>query len=347
MANDKVAIIMAGGSGMGAVAARRLASDGFHVGVLSSSGQGEALATELGGIGVTGSNQSESDLKALVDQSVERWGRIDVLVNSAGHGPRAPILELSDEDWHTGLEVYFLNVVRATRLVTHVMQQQRSGAIINISTFAAFEPDLVLRCARGGGLPARRDRTGAWRRRAGCSAMPTIGRWAAGARCSQAGSAAPGTAAVGRARPQGLPRRSAAVPLRRTPAGPRHDLRSDRHREDPASPRHPPSRTRTSAAQADACESAVHSVRRARGRQRNVARRAGRSGFRVGWGLYGGSGFRTYNGPNSRQEPGATLHSPRNERGNSIGGPKKTGLNHLPAHESKVATVFPSVDRIF
>ena len=143
MSNDKVAIITAGGSGMGAAAARRLASDGFRVGVLSSSGKSEALAAELGGIGVTGSNQSEADLKRLVDQSIERWGRIDVLVNSAGHGPRAPILDLSDEDWHTGLEVYFLNVVRPTRLVTPVMQQQRSGAIINISTFAAFEPDPV------------------------------------------------------------------------------------------------------------------------------------------------------------------------------------------------------------
>ncbi len=143
MSNNKVAIITAGGSGMGAAAARRLAADGFYVGVLSSSGKGEALAAELGGIGVTGSNQSESDLKRLVDESVERWGRIDVLVNSAGHGPRAPVLDLSDEDWHTGLEVYFLNVVRPTRLVTPVMQQQRSGAIINISTFAAFEPDPV------------------------------------------------------------------------------------------------------------------------------------------------------------------------------------------------------------
>ena len=70
-----------------------------------------------------------------------RWGRIDALVNSAGHGPRAPLLDLSDEGWHDGLEVYFLNVVRPTRLVTPIMQQQKSGAIVNISTFAAVEPD--------------------------------------------------------------------------------------------------------------------------------------------------------------------------------------------------------------
>jgi len=141
MSEQKVAIVTAGGSGMGAMAARRLAADGFRVAILSSSGKGEQLAEELGGIGVTGSNQSNEDLKRLVGRTLDAWGRIDALVNSAGHGPRAPLLELSDEDWHRGMEVYFLNVVRPTRLVTPVMQAQKGGAIVNISTFAAFEPD--------------------------------------------------------------------------------------------------------------------------------------------------------------------------------------------------------------
>jgi NAD(P)-dependent dehydrogenase (short-subunit alcohol dehydrogenase family) len=43
---------------------------------------------------------------------MERWGWVDALFNSAWHGPRAPLLDLSDEDWHRGMEVYFLNVVR-------------------------------------------------------------------------------------------------------------------------------------------------------------------------------------------------------------------------------------------
>ncbi len=126
---------------MGAGAARKLSEIGYRVAILSSSGKGEALAQDLGGIGITGSNQSNDDLRRLVDSTTDKWGRIDVLVNSAGHGPRAPVLELSDEDWHTGMEVYFLNVVRPTRLVTPIMLKQDSGVIINISTFAAFEPD--------------------------------------------------------------------------------------------------------------------------------------------------------------------------------------------------------------
>ncbi|EYR83405.1 SDR family oxidoreductase [Shinella sp. 838] len=143
MAVEKVAIITAGGSGMGAAAAKRLAADGFKIAVLSSSGKGEALAAETGGFGVTGSNQSTDDLKRLVDGALERWGRIDVLVNSAGHGPRKPILDLTDEDWHAGIDVYFLNAVRPTRLVTPVMQKQKSGVIINISTAWAFEPSAM------------------------------------------------------------------------------------------------------------------------------------------------------------------------------------------------------------
>lgn len=143
MSNDKVAIITAGGSGMGADSARRLSADGFKVAVLSSSGKGEALAKELGGIGVTGSNQSNDDLKNLVDATMAQWGRVDVLVNSGGHGPRGPVLELTDDDWHTGMDVYFLNTVRPTRLVAPIMQSQKSGSIINITTFATFEPDPV------------------------------------------------------------------------------------------------------------------------------------------------------------------------------------------------------------
>ena len=144
MAIENVALITAGGSGMGADAARRLAADGFKVGVLSSSGKGEALGQELGGFGVTGSNRSIEDLKRLVEGAMDRWGRVDVLVNSAGHGPKSDILEMTNEDWHEGLDVYLMNVIRPTRLVTPIMEAQGGGAIINVSTFAVFEPDPLL-----------------------------------------------------------------------------------------------------------------------------------------------------------------------------------------------------------
>jgi len=128
---------------MGAAAARRLSAEGFKIAILSSSGKGEALAHELGGVGLTGSNQSNDDLRKLVDLTLSSWGRIDVLVNSAGHGPRAQILEISDEDWHQGMDTYLMNVIRPVRLVTPVMQAQKAGSIINISTAWAFEPSTM------------------------------------------------------------------------------------------------------------------------------------------------------------------------------------------------------------
>ncbi|KQQ70730.1 3-oxoacyl-ACP reductase [Rhizobium sp. Leaf321] len=143
MSAEKVAIVTAGGSGMGAASAKKLAADGFKVAILSSSGKGEALAQELGGLGITGSNQSNDDLKRLVDATMEAWGRIDVLVNSAGHGPRAQIVEITDDQWHTGLDVYLLNVIRPVRLVAPIMQAQKSGSIVNISTAWAFEPSAM------------------------------------------------------------------------------------------------------------------------------------------------------------------------------------------------------------
>ncbi len=146
MVEQKVAVVTAGGSGIGAGAARRLAADGYAVAILSSSGKAEALAAELGGLGLTGSNLVPADLERLVETVMDRWGRIDAVVNSAGHGPKGAILEISDADWQRGMEFYLLNVVRMARLVTPIMQAQSTrtkggGAIVNVSTYAAFEPE--------------------------------------------------------------------------------------------------------------------------------------------------------------------------------------------------------------
>jgi NAD(P)-dependent dehydrogenase (short-subunit alcohol dehydrogenase family) len=141
MTHKKVALITAGGSGMGADAAQRLAADNYEIAILSSSGKGEALAGELGGIGLTGSNRDMADVQRIIEMTMERWGRMDVLVNSAGHGPKGPVLQISDEEWHDGMEVYLLNVIRPTRIVAPLMAAQGGGAIVNISTFAVFEPD--------------------------------------------------------------------------------------------------------------------------------------------------------------------------------------------------------------
>jgi NAD(P)-dependent dehydrogenase (short-subunit alcohol dehydrogenase family) len=140
--HTKVAIITAAGKGLGAAVANELAAVGYRVSLLSNAGGALKLAQELGGIGMTGSVTEPSDLAKLVDSTIERFGRIDAVVNNTGHPPKGELLQISDADWHLGLDMLILNVVRMARLVTPIFVKQGGGVIVNISTFSAFEPEL-------------------------------------------------------------------------------------------------------------------------------------------------------------------------------------------------------------
>ena len=113
------------------------------------------LAKELGGIGRSGSVLDAGDLRAMVDDTMSRYGRIDAVVSNMGHGgsvPEAiktvgfdpdfdgPLLELTDELWHESLDMYVLNVVKLARIVTPIMIEQRGGAFVNISSMNTIEP---------------------------------------------------------------------------------------------------------------------------------------------------------------------------------------------------------------
>ena len=137
----KVAIVTASGRGIGAAIARELAPD-YRLVLMSRSLEATQLARELGGIGLTGSVTQTADLRRLVDTAMEAYNRIDAVVNNTGHAVKGELLEVTDEEWHESLDLLLLNVVRMTRLVTQQMVSQGGGAIVNISTFAAFEPAL-------------------------------------------------------------------------------------------------------------------------------------------------------------------------------------------------------------
>lgn len=141
MPDAKVAIVTAAGRGMGAAVARELARRGYKLALMSPSGASEKLAKELGGFGMTGSVAEPRDLQALVDATVKTHGRIDAVVNNTGHAPKGDALSATDEAWHTGLDLVFLNTVRMARLVTPIFLKQKSGAVVNITTYAAVEPD--------------------------------------------------------------------------------------------------------------------------------------------------------------------------------------------------------------
>jgi NAD(P)-dependent dehydrogenase (short-subunit alcohol dehydrogenase family) len=141
-----VAIITAAGKGIGAGIAWRLASDGYRLTLLSNGGGAADLAGQLGpdvAIAHTGSVTDLTVLTELVDSTISTYGRIDAVVNNTGHPPKGDLLEVSDGDWHLGMDLLLLNVVRMARLVTPIMERQGGGSIVNVSTYAAFEPDLA------------------------------------------------------------------------------------------------------------------------------------------------------------------------------------------------------------
>lgn len=157
MPEPRIAIVTAAGHGMGAATARELAARGYRLALMSPSGASVDLAEELGGVGLNGSVTEPADLQKLVDLALSRYGRVDAVVNNTGHAPwsvrasgppydpklETTPLEIPDEDWHAGLDMVFLNVVRMARLVTPIMRRQGGGALVNISSFAAPEPRLT------------------------------------------------------------------------------------------------------------------------------------------------------------------------------------------------------------
>ena len=141
MTANQVAIVTAAGKGMGAAIAKELSNSGYQLALMSPSGSAEELAKSLNALGMKGSVTESEDLQKLVKMTIDRFGRIDAVVNHTGHPPKGPLLEIPDSDWHVGLDMLLLNVVRMARLVTSIMIKQGCGAIVNISSYPVFEPE--------------------------------------------------------------------------------------------------------------------------------------------------------------------------------------------------------------
>jgi NAD(P)-dependent dehydrogenase (short-subunit alcohol dehydrogenase family) len=135
-----VALVTAASKGMGAACARELAARGYRVALFARSEAVETLARELDGRATRGDIAQDADLARFVDDALAAYGRIDAVVVSTGHPPKGALLELADADWHGGLDLVLLPVVRLARRVTPALRE-RGGAVVNISTFAAYEPD--------------------------------------------------------------------------------------------------------------------------------------------------------------------------------------------------------------
>ena len=155
MSEHKVAIMTGTGQGIGKGCAIEMAKAGYKVSLMSPSNRSKELAEELGGLGRSGSVLDVHDLKAMVDETMATYGRIDAVVSNMGHGgsvPEAiktvgfdpdfdgPLLEHPDELWHESLDMYVLNVVKLARIITPIMIEQGGGSFVNISSMNTVEP---------------------------------------------------------------------------------------------------------------------------------------------------------------------------------------------------------------
>jgi NAD(P)-dependent dehydrogenase (short-subunit alcohol dehydrogenase family) len=137
-----VALVTGGGRGIGADIARELAAAGMRVAVSArTAGQVEAVARELGGVGVVGDVSRREDVERMVRETEEQLGPIDLLVANAGIGLNEPnAWEMEPEEWWRTLEVNLLGVYLATRAVIPGMLERGRGRIVITGSGAAYLP---------------------------------------------------------------------------------------------------------------------------------------------------------------------------------------------------------------
>ncbi|MBW4552261.1 MAG: 3-oxoacyl-[acyl-carrier-protein] reductase [Aphanocapsa sp. GSE-SYN-MK-11-07L] len=141
---DKVAIVTGASRGIGRATALALATEGAQVAVnyASSATAAEQVVAEISGMGgqaialqadVSQPEQVESLIKAVMD----KWGRVDVLVNNAGITRDTLLLRMNLKDWQAVVDLNLTGVFLCTRAVSKIMLKQRSGRIVNITSVAA------------------------------------------------------------------------------------------------------------------------------------------------------------------------------------------------------------------
>ena len=139
----KVAIVTAASRGIGASCARTLKEKGYQVAVMSRSDEIHAIGGELESkVIVQGSVTETTDLERLVRLTLDQYGRIDAVVNNSGNPAGGALLEIPDDAWCDVFQMYFLSIVRMSKLVTPVMIAEGGGAFVNISASDGLEPDL-------------------------------------------------------------------------------------------------------------------------------------------------------------------------------------------------------------
>jgi NAD(P)-dependent dehydrogenase (short-subunit alcohol dehydrogenase family) len=142
--NGKSAVVIGGTSGIGRAIALGLAEAGADVAPTSRRlDQVEAAACEIEALGrrslrTTSDVTERASLQQVLDAAVKTFGKVDILVNSAGRTKKAPTIDFSEKDWNDILETNLTGILRACQIFGPHMMDRRYGRIINIASIGSF-----------------------------------------------------------------------------------------------------------------------------------------------------------------------------------------------------------------
>jgi NAD(P)-dependent dehydrogenase (short-subunit alcohol dehydrogenase family) len=140
----KSAVVIGGTSGIGRAIALGLAEAGADVAPTSRRlDQVEATAREVEALGRRALRQTSdvtdrASLDEVLHAALESFGKVDILVNSAGRTKRAPTIDFSEQDWNDILETNLTGILRACQIFGRHMAERRYGRIINIASIGSF-----------------------------------------------------------------------------------------------------------------------------------------------------------------------------------------------------------------
>ena len=148
--NDRVALVTGASAGLGAAIAVALSEAGAQVCCHGNTHSPEATCERIasdGGVAhaISGDLSQPETAQHLVTQTLERFGRIDILINNAGTIRRAPAVDYSDEDWAAVIEVNLSSVFRLSKLAGKQMIERGSGGkIVNIASLLSFQGGITV-----------------------------------------------------------------------------------------------------------------------------------------------------------------------------------------------------------
>lgn len=132
---ERVAIVTGGASGIGRAVAEKMAGAGYQVAVVDlPNSEGQQVAESIGGLFISADLSRRDDCRRAVDQTLARFGRVDVLVNNAGYQHIAPIEEFPEDRWEHMLAVMLTAPFLLTRYVWPGMKERGWGRIVNIGS---------------------------------------------------------------------------------------------------------------------------------------------------------------------------------------------------------------------